>query len=187
MYAKDHETRQLCKKEKRLTRNSAWNSSAQSGDGGPCDLISSWLSSLVAHSSGAHVWFQQSSLQVHVVVAQCLVASGQNGLSHLHASVQIVVTIGQNLWLNNWNNALRLANGCITGQNVGVLHNCLVAGGVLANLQHATPLGEVATVFLVLSATRSQVVQTCKNKITFCYLIINFKNHLIKASVKSDF
>lgn len=78
-----------------------------------------------------------------------------------------MVAIGQDFGLNNWHNTVSLANGCITGQHIGILQNCLIAGGVLADLQNGTPLGEVATVLLVLSATGIQIVKTLGGAFTF--------------------
>lgn len=95
-----------------------------------------------------------------MMVAQCLVDGSQDDFSDLLATVQVMVTIGQDFRLNNWDNALRLADGSITSQNVGIFQDGLVAWGVLANFQDATPLGEVTSILLVLSATGGQVVET---------------------------
>lgn len=95
-----------------------------------------------------------------MVVAQCLVDGSQDDFSDLLATFEVVVTIGQDFWLDDWDDALGLADGSVTGQDIGVFQDSLVAGGVLADLQDATPLGEVAAVLLVLSATGGQVIET---------------------------
>jgi hypothetical protein len=99
-----------------------------------------------------------------MVVAECLIDGSQDDFSDFLATVKIVLTVGQDFWLDNWNNALRLANGSIASQNIGVLQNSLIAGSVLADLQNATPLGKIAAVFLVLRATLSQVIETYKRR-----------------------
>lgn len=140
--------------------NGRGHGAAQSGDGSDGHLLGGELLG-AALASGDHVGLQQGSLQVDVVVVQRLVDGGQDGLGDLLGAVQVMVTIGQHLGLNDGHDALRLADGGVTGQHVGVLQDRLVAGGVLADLQHATPLGKVAAVLLVLGATRSQVIETC--------------------------
>jgi hypothetical protein len=93
-----------------LTGNGSWDCASQSGNGGFSDLFGCWSSSLELHASCAHVRLQQSSFQVDVVVAQSLVDGGEDDLGDLLATFQIVITIGQDFWFNDWNNALRLAD-----------------------------------------------------------------------------
>jgi hypothetical protein len=52
-----------------------------------------------------------------------------------------------------------LANGGVAGQDVGILHDGLVGGHILANLDDAPPLGKVAAIGLVLGAPDIQVIQ----------------------------
>lgn len=74
-------------------------------------------------------------------------------------TVQCSHTIGQNFRLHNGHDALALADGSVAGEHGGVLLDGLVGRRVAADLEHATPLGEVAAVLLVLGATLGQVVQ----------------------------
>lgn len=57
-----------------------------------------------------------------------------------------------------------LANAGIAGQDVGILQDGEVRGGVVGDLQHTAPFGEVGTVLLVLSATLGEAVKTCGDK-----------------------
>lgn len=72
------------------------DSAVQGGDGGPRDLLGGVLLGARLTSSH-HVGLQEGALEEHVVVVQGLVDGGQNGLSDLLCSVQVVVTIGKNL------------------------------------------------------------------------------------------
>ncbi|KAJ8958395.1 hypothetical protein NQ318_002177 [Aromia moschata] len=89
-----------------------------------------------------------------------LVYVGKHCLCDLLAPFKIVIAVRQNLGLDNGHDAVRLAYGGVPSQNVGVLDKRLDRGRVIADLQHAAPLGEVAAVLLVLSAAFAQVVQT---------------------------
>jgi len=85
------------------------DSAVQGGDGGQRDLLSGVL--LGARlTSGHHVGLQEGALEEHVVVVEGLVNGGQNGLCDLLCSVQVVVTIGKNLRLDNGNDAVSLAD-----------------------------------------------------------------------------
>lgn len=64
------------------------------------------------------------------------------------------------LGLNNRNDSISLTDGCIASQDVSVLKQSLVRWDVLADLQNASPFGELATVLLVLSAALVKVIQT---------------------------
>lgn len=57
-------------------------------------------------SSGNHVGLQQGALQVDMVVGQSLVDSSQDLLSHVLAALQVMVTIGENLRLNDGHDAV---------------------------------------------------------------------------------
>lgn len=57
-------------------------------------------------SSGNHVGLEQGALQVDMVVGQGLVDSSQHLLSDVLAALQVVVTIGEDLRLNNGDNAM---------------------------------------------------------------------------------
>lgn len=70
------------------------------------------------------------------------------------------LTIGQNFWFNDRHDALALADGGITGQNIGVLHDRLVGWCKAADLDDATPFGEVAAILFVLGATLGEVIET---------------------------
>lgn len=53
-----------------------------------------------------------------------------------------------------------LANAGITCKHVGILNDGETRGGVVRDLQHTTPLGEVSAVLLVLGTTLRQAIQT---------------------------
>lgn len=68
--------------------------------------------------------------------------------------------MNSNLGFDNWDQTIGLADRGIAGQNVGVLQDGLVGRGVLTDLEDASPLGELASIFLVLGAASVQIVQT---------------------------
>ena len=64
-----------------------------------------------------------------------------------------------------------LADHCIACENVGVLDHGEVGRRVFADLQYASPLGEVAAVLLVLCATFRQTIKTCTIRSwSHCYM-----------------
>ena len=57
-------------------------------------------------SSSHHVGLEQGALQVDMVVRQGLVDSSQDLLSNILAALQVMVTIGEDLRLNDGDNAV---------------------------------------------------------------------------------
>lgn len=96
-----------------------------------------------------------------------LVNSRQNFLSNLLATLEVVITIRENFRLNNWDDSGALANGGITSENIGVLEDGQFAWASILDLQHAPPLGEMTSVFLVLNATRLQIVESLGGALIF--------------------
>merc|ERR1711931_59287 len=131
---------------------------AQGSDGCHGDLLVGVLVR-AGVSGGDHVGLEQGSLQVDVVVRQGLVHSGKDLLSHVLAALQVVVAVGEDLRLNNGDNAVHLADAGIAGQDVGVLKDGQFGGGG-GDLQHTAPLGEIGTVLLVLGHTLIQAIKT---------------------------
>lgn len=65
-----------------------------------------------------------------------------------------------NLRFDDGNKAIGLADGSIAGQDIGVFQNSLVGWCVFADLEDASPFGELTSVLFVLGATSVQIVQT---------------------------
>lgn len=101
---------------------------------------------------GDHVRFQQRSLQENVMVGQRLVDERENRLGDLLGAVQVVIAVGEDLGLDDRDDAVHLADRGVTGEDVGVFEDRLVRWGVLFDFKHAAPLGEVAAVLFVLGA-----------------------------------
>ncbi len=119
-----------------------------------------------------------------MVISQGLVLESQNFLSNALSDVEIMLAVGQNFWLNNWNDAVLkyprefavivhlqsnrrrsykahlLADDSVSGQDVGVLKHSKVGRCPVLNFEDATPLGKVATPSLVFSTPITQIIQT---------------------------
>ena len=50
-----------------------------------------------------------------MVVIESLINSSKHGLGHLLATLKSVVSITENLWLNNWDETSSLTGGSISG------------------------------------------------------------------------
>lgn len=88
-----------------LTRDRRRHSAAQGGDSCHCNLLVAVLVR-AGVPGGNHVGLEQGALQVHVVVRQGLVDGSQDLLSDVLATLQVVVTIGENLRLDDGNNTV---------------------------------------------------------------------------------
>lgn len=88
-----------------LTGDCWGHGAAQGSDGGHCDLLVAVF--VGAGVSGSdHVGLEQGTLQVDMVVRQGLVDCSQDLLGDVLAALQVMVTIGKNLRLDDGDNAM---------------------------------------------------------------------------------
>ena len=139
--------------------NRGRNSPLESGDGGFGNFFRCVLG-LARLSGSYHVRLQESAFQEDVMIVEGLVDGSQDGLGDFLGAIQVVITIGQHLRFDDRNQAVGLADRGVAGQNVGVFQDGLVRRSVLADLEDAAPLGELAAIFLILSTALVQVIQT---------------------------
>lgn len=71
-----------------------------------------------------------------------------------------MVTVGKDLRLYDRHDPGALTDRSVTGQHVGVLYDGELARGVFRDLQHASPLGKMASVLFVLDTTCLEIVET---------------------------
>jgi len=95
-----------------------------------------------------------------VVVTEGLVDSGKDLFSYGLGGLQGVLAVRQDLRLDDWHNSVLLADGRVSGEDIGVLDDGQLRWHTSADLEGAPPFGEVSAVFLVLSASDAEVVQT---------------------------
>lgn len=88
-----------------LTRNCRGHSAAQGSHGCHCNLLVAVLVGARV-SGGNHVGLEQGALQVHMVVGQSLVDGSKDLLSDVLAPLQVVVTIRENLRLDDGDDAV---------------------------------------------------------------------------------
>ena len=94
------------------------------------------------------------------MVAEGLVDGSEHFLGDFLAPLQVMVTIWQHLRLDDWHQAVLLADRSVSGENVRVFQDGKVCRLMLANLECAAPFGKVSAVTLVLLASLVQTVET---------------------------
>jgi len=143
--------------------NGGRDGSLENGDGGSGDLFGS--DRLVfgrGVAGGDHVGLEQSSLQQDLVVMQSLDDDRQDSLGGLNAVLERVLSVHQDLGLNDGNESVLLADGSISSQTVGILQHGKRSGAALLgiNLEHGSPLGKSSSGFVELLASSSEIVQS---------------------------
>merc|ERR1719217_307416 len=115
-----------------------------------------WRSKTVLH----HVRLEDSSLQVHAVHLQGRKLRHKHLLRNLSAHLDAVVAVRNDLWLNNWHQALALADGSVVRQVVHALKDRKVRwealGGI--DLQHVAPLREARALSIGFLAALLEVL-----------------------------
>merc|ERR1719386_585205 len=104
-----------------------------------------------------HGRLQQGSLQLHAEISARLEDCGPRLFKSLQILVDRMLTVKQDLWLDDWNEARGLADACIASQSVRRLgHGKL---GVVPDSNGSTPLGETSACLVVVNSTLLQVIQ----------------------------
>jgi len=138
----------------------SWHDGAGEGaDGHPGNLL--WGSLLVAGSSlSDHVWLEEGSLNDKVVVKHGLHDGAENVLRNSSASLDIVASVGEDLWLNDWHKTVLLADSSVSGESVGGLSDRELTWHTVTNLEDSSPLGEAAALVIERLSTASKSIKT---------------------------
>lgn len=93
------------------------------------------------------------------MVVESLVNGSKNGLSDGGAFFNIVRSVGENLWFDNGNQPVLLANDGVTSQALRILLDGQLGRLGGADLEDSTPLGETSAGFVVLLAAGAERVE----------------------------
>lgn len=129
------------------------------GDGGDGDLLRS-STDLAAGAGGHHVRLEESALEEDVLVVEGLVARGDDLLGDGAADLEVVITIHEDLGLDDGHEAVSLGNGGVLGEGEGVLGDGGGGRGVVGDTEDGTPLAEASTSSVVLLATLVKIGDT---------------------------
>lgn len=146
--------------EERDTGNSWWNGSGESSHGEEGNLFcSSFLFSLSTGSD--HVWLKQHTLEENSLRDQLVHDSVEHFLGDACALLDIVCTVGQDLWLDNWHEAGMLANLSVSCERVSGLGDANIRwASIIGDLQNGSPFGKSGSHFVVISGSLGETVQT---------------------------
>ena len=135
-----------------------WHTATQHFQGVRSDLF--WSGSLLVLSSwGNHGRLQQDAFKHDTIVSHVLESLSPGGGSDLQGAIDGVVTIEEDLWLDNWDEAGVLGYGGVAGQSIGT-----VTDGDLGwagwDGDDGAPLAEASTLLVVVGATLGEAVET---------------------------
>merc|ERR1719386_378502 len=104
-----------------------------------------------------HGRLQQGSLQLHAEISARLENCGPRLFKSLQILFDRMLSVQQDLWLDYWNEARRLADACIASQAVRRLGHG--KRGVVPDSNSSTPLGETSACLIVINSALLQVIQ----------------------------
>lgn len=70
-----------------------------------------------------HVWLQEGSFKVDVMVAESLVDGGEDALGDFLANFDGVITVDEDFGLDNGDESFRLADRSVSSEDIGVLED----------------------------------------------------------------
>lgn len=112
-----------------------------------------------------HVGLEEGTFDDEVVVKHRLHDGTEHTLGYSSASLNVMISVSENLWLNDWHQAVVLANGSVSGQRVSSLVDGQLGWSPVANLEHGSPLGKAAPLLVEGLCAGCQAVQTLRGRL----------------------
>ena len=115
---------------------------------------------LACSTSSDHVWLKESSLNDQVVVKHSLHDSAENSLRDLSASLDIVRSISEDLWLDDWHETILLADSSVSSKSVGSLTDREITWHTISDLKDSSPFGKSAALVIESLGAASKSIKT---------------------------
>ena len=155
----------------------------QSSDCHPCDLL--WVGLVWALSTlGDHVWFEEGSFNDEVVVEHCLHDGTEHFLRNFGTSFDGVGSVSKNLWLDDWHEAIILADRTVAGQGMGSLIDGKLTWESIADFKDCSPFGKSASLIIECLSSCSKPIKSLS-----CILAISsseYNKSLIELDSRMD-
>ena len=113
-----------------------------------------------ASTRGDHVWLEEHTLEENVVVVKSLDDGSVNFHEDLNSGIDVVVAIGKDFRLNDWDKTVVLADSSVSCQSPCVFLDGEVSWSTTADLKNGSPLGESDSLFVVCLSSLSKVIKT---------------------------
>ena len=86
--------------------------------------------------------------------------SSENSLRDFGIHFDGVVSVGEDLWLNNGHESVVLADSSISSKSVCGLNDCSLRWSAISDLNNSSPLYESASLLVVLLASLTEAIKT---------------------------
>lgn len=137
-----------------------WDCSGESSHGEVSDLL--WVSlNLGLSTGGDHVWLKEHTLEDDVLSDQLVHDGVEHFLRDSCTGLDIMLTISEDLWLNNWDESGMLADLGVSAERVGGLSDSDRRwAAIWGDLQDSSPLGESSSHLVVLLASLRKAIES---------------------------
>ena len=139
--------------------NSRGDSPGESSNGVEGNLLRGGLL-FTSGTLSDHVGFQQKTLEEESLGDELIHDSVEDLLGNLSTFSNIMITIRNNLWLNDWHETIVLANLTISGERVGSLGDGNLRWAIFIDLNDSSPFGEPGTHLVVSSGSLGKSIET---------------------------
>jgi len=136
-----------------------YNSSRESSDSKVSNLLGAGLLS-VGGTFGYHIRLQKKTLNDKFLVNESSHDSGEDSLRGFGADLNAVVTVGEDLRLNDGHKTVVLADASVSGKRVSGLTDGNFGWSSVTDLADSSPLGESATFLVESLASSGETVKT---------------------------
>ncbi len=114
-----------------------------------------------------HVGLQNHALEQNTVLFQLLKGLSKNLRRNPLAQINVMVTVHEDLWLDDGHNSRLLAKGGVSSQSVRVGADAIVRGEALSDGDYSAPLGEACPELSVFSKSLAESIETLGDFLTW--------------------
>ena len=161
----NHKNHSLSQLSTKTTYHNSWKGSrdsSQEGDDSPgSDLLGrESLSAWMIDTWSDHVRLQKTSLEEDMMVLKGLEEGRVGSEGGVLAGNDVMISVDQNLRLDDWNKSVSLTDGGVSGESLGHEVDGELRWLTVSNAKGTSPLSETDTLGVELSASLAEVIET---------------------------
>ena len=151
----------LASREEHDSRNCRGNGSGENGNGLVCNLLSRDVFSVgISSTRGDHVWLQEDTFKVDMIVAQCLEDSSIDSLGSSKAGIDVMGTIAEDFRFDDGDKTIGLADSSVSSKAPSVFLDSNVRWLTISDLKDSSPFSESASEVVEFLSSLGKIIKT---------------------------
>jgi hypothetical protein len=142
----------------------------------------------VGGSWSNHVWLEKESFNKKSLAQKFAHDSSENSLGNLSTCLDGMVTVNQDLWLNDWDKTVLLADRSVSGKSVGVGSDSSLGweARCWVDLEDSSPLGKSYSHSVVLGTSLAKSIKSLSGSLIWASAEVNDTSVHLDSAVNSS-